>query len=53
MGASNQNTWLKLIDALGAKELQENEKFNSNANRMKNLTELTELLKKELVKKNS
>ena len=51
VGASNQNTWLKLIDALGAKELQENEKFNSNANRMKNLTELTELLKKELVKK--
>ena len=46
VGASNQNTWLKLIDALGAKELQENEKFNSNANRMKNLTELTELLKK-------
>ena len=51
VGASNQNTWLKLIDALGVKELQENEKFNSNANRMKNLTELTELLKKELVKK--
>ena len=51
VGASNQNTWLKLIDALGAKELQENEKFNSNANRMKNVTELTELLKKELVKK--
>lgn len=51
VGASNQNTWLKLIDALGAKQLQENEKFNSNANRMKNVTELTELLKKELVKK--
>ena len=51
VGASNQNTWLKLIDALDAKELQENEKFNSNANRMKNVTELTELLKKELVKK--
>ncbi|MBT4680329.1 MAG: CoA transferase [Flavobacterium sp.] len=51
VGASNQNTWLKLIDALGAKELQENEKFNSNANRMKNVAELTELLKKELVKK--
>ena len=51
VGASNQNTWLKLIDALDVKELQENEKFNSNANRMKNLTELTELLKKELVKK--
>ena len=53
VGASNQNTWLKLIDALGVKELQENEKFNSNANRMKNVTELTELLKKELAKKTS
>ncbi len=53
VGASNQNTWLKLIDALGAKELQENEKFNSNANRMQNVTELTELLKKELAKKTS
>ncbi len=51
VGASNQNTWLKLIDALGVKELQENEKFNSNANRMQNVTELTELLKKELAKK--
>ena len=53
VGASNQNTWLKLIDALEVKELQENEKFNSNANRMKNVTELTELLKKELAKKTS
>ena len=53
VGASNQNTWLKLIDALEVKELQENEKFNSNANRMQNVTELTELLKKELEKKTS
>jgi crotonobetainyl-CoA:carnitine CoA-transferase CaiB-like acyl-CoA transferase len=53
VGASNQNTWLKLIDALGVKELQENEKFSSNANRMQNVAELTELLKKELEKKTS
>jgi crotonobetainyl-CoA:carnitine CoA-transferase CaiB-like acyl-CoA transferase len=53
VGASNQNTCLKLIDALEVKELQENEKFNSNANRMQNVTELTELLKKELAKKTS
>jgi len=51
VGASNQNTWLKLIDALGVKELQDNEKFSSNANRMQNVTELTEILKKELEKK--
>jgi crotonobetainyl-CoA:carnitine CoA-transferase CaiB-like acyl-CoA transferase len=53
VGASNQNTWLNLIDALGRKELQENEKFSSNANRMQNVTELTEILKKELEKKTS
>ena len=53
VGASNQNTWLKLIDALGVKELQDNEKFSSNANRMQNVTELTEILKKELEKKTS
>ena len=53
VGASNQNTWLKLIDALEVKKLQENEKFSSNANRMQNVTELTELLKKELAKKTS
>ena len=53
VGASNQNTWLKLIDALGVKELQENEKFSSNANRMQNVAELIELLKKELAKKTS
>ena len=53
VGASNQNTWLKLIDALDVKELQDNEKFSSNVNRMQNVTELTEILKKELEKKTS
>ena len=53
VGASNQNTWLKLIDALGVNNLQENEKFSSNANRMQNVAELTEILKKELEKKTS
>ena len=52
VGASNQNTWLMLLKAINRQELQENEKFNSNANRMQNVTELTELLKKELSKKN-
>ena len=51
VGASNQNTWLKLIDALGVKELQENEKFSSNANRMQNVTELTEIIKKRTSRK--
>ncbi len=53
IGASNQNNWLNLLDALGRKDLQENSKFNNNANRMKHLPELVEILKKELEKKTS
>ena len=53
VGASNQNTWLHLIDALGRKDLQDNEKFSSNAHRMKNISELIEILKTELEKKTS
>ena len=53
VGASNQNTWLNLIDALGRKDLQDNEKFSSNAHRMKNISELIEILKTELEKKTS
>jgi crotonobetainyl-CoA:carnitine CoA-transferase CaiB-like acyl-CoA transferase len=53
IGASNQNNWLNLLDALGRKDLQENPKFNSNANRMKHLPELVEILKQEIEKKTS
>ena len=53
VGASNQNTWLNLIDALERKDLQDNEKFSSNAHRMKNISELIEILKTELEKKTS
>jgi crotonobetainyl-CoA:carnitine CoA-transferase CaiB-like acyl-CoA transferase len=53
IGASNQNTWLKLIKAIDRKDLQENEKFSSNLNRKKNLTELVEILTTVLSKKTS
>jgi len=53
IGASNQNNWLNLLDALGRKDLQENSKFNNNANRMKHLPELVEILKQEIEKKTS
>ena len=53
IGASNQNTWLKLIKAIDREDLQENEKFSSNLNRKKNLTELVEILTIELSKKTS
>ena len=53
IGASNQNTWLKLIKAINREDLQENEKFSSNLNRKKNLTELVEILTTVLSKKTS
>ena len=53
IGASNQNTWLKLIKAIDREDLQENEKFSSNLNRKKNLTELVEILTIVLSKKTS
>ncbi len=53
VGASNQNTWLKLIKALNKKELQKDGRFDNNDNRMKNLNDLVNVIQKELVKKNS
>ena len=53
VGASNQNTWLKLIKAINKEELQENSKFNNNDNRMQNLNELVEVIQTELQKKTS
>ena len=51
VGASNQNTWLQFIDAINRKDLQNNKKFSSNNNRMKNLKNLINILNKELKKK--
>ncbi len=51
VGASNQNTWLKLIKALNKEELQEDPRFNNNDNRMKNLNDLVKLIQPELKKK--
>ena len=53
IGASNQNTWLKLIKAIDREDLQQNEKFSSNLNRKKNLIELVEILTTVLSKKTS
>jgi len=44
VGASNQATWLKLVDALGAPALADDIRFESNAARMANLPALVELL---------
>ena len=53
VGASNQNTWLMLLKAIGREDLQENEKFSSNLSRKKNLKELVDILNDELIKKTS
>ena len=53
VGASNQNTWLMLLKAIGREDLQENEKFSSNLNRKQNLKELVDILNEELIKKTS
>jgi len=53
VGASNQNTWLKLIKAIDREDLQENKKFSDNKSRKKNLEELVKILNEELIKKNS
>ena len=53
VGASNQNTWLMLLKAIGREDLRENEKFSSNLSRKKNLKELVDILNDELIKKTS
>jgi crotonobetainyl-CoA:carnitine CoA-transferase CaiB-like acyl-CoA transferase len=44
VGAANQENWLRLIEALGAPELRDDPRFASNADRMRNLSDLTETL---------
>jgi crotonobetainyl-CoA:carnitine CoA-transferase CaiB-like acyl-CoA transferase len=44
VGAANQENWLRLLDALGALELRNDSRFVINADRMRNLSALTETL---------
>ena len=53
VGASNQNTWLMLLNAINRQDLQEDEKFSSNLNRKENINELVDILNSELIKKTS
>ena len=53
VGASNQNTWLMLLNAINRQDLQEDEKFSSNLNRKENINELVNILNSELIKKTS
>ena len=53
IGASNQNSWMNLIKALKREDLNKDERFCDNENRMKNLNALVEILNTELTKKTS
>jgi crotonobetainyl-CoA:carnitine CoA-transferase CaiB-like acyl-CoA transferase len=44
VGAANQENWLRLLDALEAPELRDDPRFVNNAQRMANLSTLTETL---------
>ena len=44
VGAANQTNWLRLIEAIEAPELGSNPRFPNNADRMRNLGELTAVL---------
>jgi crotonobetainyl-CoA:carnitine CoA-transferase CaiB-like acyl-CoA transferase len=44
VGAANQENWLRLLEALGAAELRDDPRFTNNAERMRNLSALTEAL---------
>ena len=53
IGASNQNSWMNLIKALKREDLNKDERFCNNKNRMKNLNALVEILNIEISKKTS
>ena len=44
VGAANQENWLRLLEALEAPELRNDARFVNNADRMRNLATLTEIL---------
>jgi crotonobetainyl-CoA:carnitine CoA-transferase CaiB-like acyl-CoA transferase len=53
IGASNQNNWMNLLNAIQRIDLQEDDRFKDNNSRMKNLDALAPILQKELLKKTS
>jgi len=44
VGAANQENWLRLLEALEAPQLRDDPRFVDNAQRMRNLAALTEML---------
>ena len=50
VGAANQANWLRFLDVIGAPELNDDPRFCSNADRMRNLPALIEILNGYLAK---
>lgn len=48
IGAANQRNWLRLLEVIGAGELQDDQRFASNAARIENLAELVPILEERL-----
>jgi crotonobetainyl-CoA:carnitine CoA-transferase CaiB-like acyl-CoA transferase len=44
VGAANQENWLRMLEALNAPELRDDSRFANNAERMRNLSALTDAL---------
>ncbi|SFA96889.1 CoA:oxalate CoA-transferase [Poseidonocella pacifica] len=44
VGAANQRNWLRFLEVIGAPQLNDDPRFNSNLHRMQNLTELSAML---------
>ena len=53
IGASNQNNWMNLLNAIERVDLQEDDRFKDNNSRMINLEALAPILQEELLKKTS
>ena len=50
IGAANQSNWLRLLGVISAQALNDDERFSSNAQRMKNLPTLIDILNSYLIK---
>lgn len=53
IGAANQRNWMRLLEVIGAIELQDDPRFGSNADRIVNLVELVPILEEHLQKRDT
>jgi len=53
IGAANQRNWTRLLEVIGAEELQDDPRFAANADRIRNLAELVPILEAHLQKRDT